>query len=100
MDITKQAFKAVDKYFKVLSETGQVPKDTSRKLMTLVFIEELLNGEMSKFITDSDKESIKKALYCVSDNCIINNIVLDDTSCQNIMSESISSNNCPVSTNG
>ena len=99
VDITNQTYKAVDRYFKILSATGHVSKNASDRLMTLVFLEDILTGDMSQFLTDSDLNLIKSVLPCVSDGCMIGNIRLNDTSCYNTQTTYITSNNCIVSTN-
>lgn len=98
VDITKQTFKAVDRYFKILSATGHVSKNASDRLMALMFLEDMLTGDMSQLLTENDLNLIKSVLFCVSDGCMIGDIKPNDSSCQNTQTTYVSSNNCIVST--
>lgn len=71
MGLTNEAFNAVDRYFKVLSHTGYKSQNEVNKLMVFLFIEEILNGPMSEFITPEDKSIIDNSLNCLYGSCMI-----------------------------
>lgn len=62
---------ALNRYFSVLSHTGYMPYNRVNKLVVLSFIEELVNGPMSEFITDDDYKSIVSSVTCLQGSCII-----------------------------
>lgn len=65
MDITNITKQTIDKYFKVLSNVGYTDNCTLNKVLTLVFIEELLTSNFSYYITECDYKSITNVLYCI-----------------------------------
>ena len=71
MEITNDTFDATQRYFSVLSHMGYKPYKDVNKLLVLQFIEELLTGDMSFFITEADYNAINNALYCLYGTCMI-----------------------------
>lgn len=64
MEITKDAMNAVSRYFHTLSNLGYKKNTEVDKLLVYLFLEELLCGVWSQFITDKDYKDIDRALYC------------------------------------
>lgn len=77
-----ELLKALNRYFKRLSQVGAINKSTSSSLSILKLIEMVVNGEMSKFITRDDLKIINQSLLqlkkqtCLMDlNLTINNSI-------------------------
>lgn len=72
MEITNDVFNAVNKYFHTLSNLGYKKDTDVNNLVIYLFIEELICGPMSLFITEKDYNTIDKALYCLyGTSCMI-----------------------------
>lgn len=71
MDITNDAYESVTHYFNILKKLGYKSYNEVNKLLVLIFIEELLTGNMAEFITEEDYRNIDKALYCLYGSCLI-----------------------------
>lgn len=72
VDITRQALHSVDNYFSALSQFGYKKQSDIDKLLILLFIEEILTGEMRFFVTEEDYRSIDNALNCLyGSSCLI-----------------------------
>ncbi len=65
MEVTNDAMKAVNRYFHTLSNLGYKKDKEVERLIVYLFLEELLCGPWSQFITDKDYNDIDKALYCL-----------------------------------
>lgn len=65
MEVTNDAFNAVCKYFHTLSNLGYKKNTEVNKLLVYLFLEEILFGVWSCFVTDSDYKDLDKALYCL-----------------------------------
>lgn len=65
MEITNDALNAVHKYFHTLSNLGYKKYKDVTNLIVFLFLEELLCGTISQFITEEDYNTIDKALYCL-----------------------------------
>lgn len=73
---------AVIRYFTTLAQFGYKNYGAVDTLILLLFIEELLNGELSYFVKETDYKIIVDTLYCLaSRTCMIDLSVLslDDT---------------------
>lgn len=63
---------AIERYFNSLSKFGYKKYSDVNKLLVLLFIEELLTGELSFFINECDYRSIINVLYCIfGSTCLI-----------------------------
>ncbi len=63
---------AIIRYFTTLSQFGYKKYSDVNKILVLFFIEEMLSGEMSYYITQEDYRSIINALYCLTGStCMI-----------------------------
>lgn len=72
MEITNDALNSVNKYFHTLSNLGYKKDIEVNSLIVFLFLEELLCGSMSQFITEKDYSTIDKALYCLyGTSCIL-----------------------------
>lgn len=72
MGITNEAYNALIKYFESLTYIGYKSYSEVYQLLALLFIEEILEGPMSEFITDNDYKAITDAMYCLyGSNCMI-----------------------------
>lgn len=71
VEITNDAFEATQRYFSVLSHMGYKPDREVDKLLILLFLEEMLTGSMSYFITEADYNEINNAMYCLYGTCMI-----------------------------
>lgn len=72
MEITNDVFKAVNRYFHTLSNLGYKKDKEVFSLIIYLFLEELLCGSWSQFITEKDYNAIDRALYCLyGTSCMI-----------------------------
>lgn len=63
---------SLNRYFNVLEITGSLKQSDVDKLLVYKFISELLNSEVSSFITEGDYSFIDKALNCLyGSTCLI-----------------------------
>lgn len=71
MEFTNETFDSLERYFSILRHTGYKPYNQVEKLIVMTFIEELLSGPLSWFITDEDYKSIVNSIYCLYGTCMI-----------------------------
>lgn len=71
MELTNEVYDAVNKYFRTLSHIGYKPDKEVDELIVFIFIEELLHGPLSQFVTDGDYSIINDSLYCLYGTCLI-----------------------------
>lgn len=71
MDLTNEVYLSLDKYFVSLSHLGYKTDTDVDKLLVFSFIEELLYGPLSEYITEDDYRDIDRALYCLYGSCLI-----------------------------
>lgn len=61
--LTELGYTGLQNYFHALSIFGYKSYKEVAKLVTLLFIEELLNGNLSSFVTDDDYKTLTSVLY-------------------------------------
>ena len=71
MELTNDVYNSVNSYFSVLSHIGYKPYSEVSGLLVYTFIEELLSGPMSFFITEDDYKSIANSVECLCGTCMI-----------------------------
>lgn len=71
MDLTNEAYNSITKYFSTLTYTGYKSDSEVFKLLVFIFVEELLYGPLSQFVTDKDYKIIKDAINCLYGSCMI-----------------------------
>ncbi len=71
MVFTHETSDSVNRYFSLLSHTGYAHYDKVYNLLVMVFIEEILCGPMSEFITEEDYKVITKGINCLYGTCMI-----------------------------
>ena len=71
MELTNEVYSSVNKYFQTLSHIGYKPDEEVNKLLIFIFIEELLYGPLSQFITEEDYKIIGNSIYCLYGSCMI-----------------------------
>lgn len=71
MELTNEVYDAINRYFSVLSHIGYQPYNQVDNLLIMSFIEEILNGPLSQFITEEDYISITNSLYCLYGTCMM-----------------------------
>lgn len=71
MELDNEVYGAIDRYFSVLSHLGYKSYSQVDRLLVLCFIEDLLDGPMSEFITEDDYGYISNGLYCLYGTCMI-----------------------------
>lgn len=71
MELTDEVYNSVNSYFNTLSHTGYRPDIEVYKLIIFTFIEELLYGPLSQFITDEDYTTINSSLECLYGSCLM-----------------------------
>lgn len=73
--ILKLAFEAIKRYFHSLSVFGYRKYSDVDKMLLLLYIEEILSGNMSYYITNADLMVINSALNCLYDStCLIDHL--------------------------
>jgi len=71
-EILKISEKAIIKYFTYLSQLGYKKDNDVNILIVILYIEELLSGELAYFITECDYNIIMRAIYNLTGNdCVI-----------------------------
>lgn len=71
-DLTNEVYNSINRYFSILSHTGYKSYNQVEQLLMAIFIENILYGDMSQFVTEADYNSIMNALYCIYGNsCLI-----------------------------
>ena len=71
MELTNEVYDSVNRYFSALSHMGYKPDKEVDNLLIFTFIEEMLYGPLSQYITDKDYKSITNAVYCLYGSCMI-----------------------------
>lgn len=71
MEFPNEVSSALNRYFSILSHTGYKSYNEVDKLLVLIFMEELLYGSMSEFITEEDYKAIYSSITCLSGSCMI-----------------------------
>lgn len=71
MQLTNSVFESIEKYFNSISKTGYKSYTEVYKLLTFIFIEEILNGSMCKYITEEDYKILSNKLECLYGTCMI-----------------------------
>lgn len=71
MEITNEAYDSIVRYFEGLSHLGYKSYNEVYHLLGMLFIEEILTGPMSEFVTDTDYKLINNAMYCLYGSCLI-----------------------------
>ena len=71
MELTNEVYNSVNRYFKSLSHLGYKPDKEVFQLLVFTFIEEMLYGSLSYYITEEDYRTINSALYCIYGSCLI-----------------------------
>lgn len=71
MELVDDVFASVERYYNTLENTGYIPDKELFKLLAFIFIEEILYGELSQFVTERDYNSINKALNCLYGTCMV-----------------------------
>ena len=66
-----EIYSSIKSYFNALSHSGYKSYKETIKLSILIFLEELLYGPMSVYITEDDYRDIIRALYCLYGTCVI-----------------------------
>lgn len=65
MEVTNDVLNAVNRYFHTLSNLGYKKDKDVDSLIVYLFLEEFLCSSMSRFITETDYNTIDRALYCL-----------------------------------
>lgn len=71
MELRDEVFGSINNYFSALSHLGYKPYSEVNNLLVFSFIEEMLYGPLSIFITEEDYKHINKALECMYGSCMI-----------------------------
>lgn len=71
MGFSNEVSNALNRYFYTLSHTGYKSYNEVDKLLALIFMEELLCGPMSEFITEEDYKHIYSSIVCLQGSCMI-----------------------------
>lgn len=71
MEFPNEVSSALNRYFSTLSHTGYKSYNEVDKLLVLIFMEELLCGPMSEFITEEDYKHIYSSIVCLQGSCMI-----------------------------
>lgn len=69
--VTNEAYNAITSYFSILSHIGYKPDEDVNKLVVFIFIEEMLYGRLSEYITEEDYNIIIDSIECLYGSCMI-----------------------------
>ena len=62
----------LERYFKHLENTGYEKDGSVMKILSLCFIESILNTDMNMFVSEEDYRLISKFLYCIfGSSCLL-----------------------------
>ena len=65
MEILKNVYNSLGVYFNALKQFGYKKESDTNKLLVYIFIENMLSGDMSFFLTEEDVRYIEQALSCL-----------------------------------
>jgi hypothetical protein len=71
MEFTNEVYNAINRYYSLLKLTGYKSYREVEHLLIMTFLEELLDGPLSQFITERDYNSIVNSQYCLYGTCMI-----------------------------
>lgn len=71
MELTDEVYNSVNRYFSVLSHIGYKSYNEVEQLLIFTFIEEMLYGPLSQYLTEKDYNIINNSLYCLYGSCMI-----------------------------
>lgn len=71
MDLTNEAYDIINRYFSILEHTGYKVYSEVEKMIVFLFIEEMLTGPLSEYITDEDYANIDNSLNCLYGTCLL-----------------------------
>lgn len=91
--ITSKTAQALNRYFESLRVLGYRKNCDVRKLLVLVFVEEILTGDMSEFVSPEDISVFNSVLDCISGDCLIDRMSIGSSMCFN-SPYNISSGSC------
>lgn len=69
--VSTEALNAIKEYFSCLEYIGYKSYSEVYKLLSFLFIEEILEGPMSEFVSEGDYNSLNNFLYCLYESCMI-----------------------------
>lgn len=70
--LTELSYNGINTYFNTLATLGYKNYKEVNKLLTLLFIEEFINGPFSLYINEEDYRTITNVLYCLyGSTCLI-----------------------------
>lgn len=67
----KAVYGTVNRYFKILKNTGFVSVKNTRRVLVEMFLNEWLNSDMSFYLTEKDYNSIAFAFRNITGDCLI-----------------------------
>lgn len=70
-EFTNEVYEALNRYFCTLTKTGYKSYTEVNQLLILTFMEELLYGPLSAYITEDDYKIITNSLDCLYGSCMI-----------------------------
>lgn len=71
MELSNDVYNSVERYYNTLKYSGYKSYEEVYKLLIYIFIEELLTGELSEYVTHEDYDIISKILYYLYGTCMI-----------------------------
>lgn len=69
--VENKVLESIDKYFNSLKVTGYRPLKDIDTLLVFSFINKFLSWDTADFITDTDYQSIDRALHCIYGSCLV-----------------------------
>lgn len=69
--VTEEAYNAVTNYFSALSHIGYKPDSEVNKLVAFTFMEEMLYGRLSEYMTEEDYNTIRDSMECLYGSCMM-----------------------------
>lgn len=71
MELTNDVYNSLNSYFSVLTHTGYKTYAEVDKLIVYCFLEELLSGPLSYYVTEEDYNTIMNSIECLYGTCLM-----------------------------
>jgi hypothetical protein len=79
-NLTKDVINGLNNYFTYISRYGYMPTSSGAGILSLILIDDLINGPMKHFITGDDSRKLEQFVNCLKrNNCIMNSNIYNPT---------------------
>ena len=68
---TKRVHETLMRYFATLTQVGYVSDSASRRILVMMFLNEMINSDMSFFVDDKDYNILARAVRIITGDCLM-----------------------------